>query len=149
MYSLVVTALCLVYWCVTTLPTGIKYGLGTEDICGNLCHIPYIIGMVAAGSIAYISIFMVCGVIAFCVRKTGTTMGICFVGILAGGNLLASFVSEKIAAIIHYTPLGLYYRVLKTDVTWYDIGQTAGISLIWIIGLGAVGYYIFQKAELK
>lgn len=149
MYSLVVTALCLVYWCVTTLPTGIKYGLGTEDICGNLCHLPYIIGMVAAGSIAYISIFMVCGVIAFCARKTGTTMGICFVGILVGGNLLASFVSEKIAAIIHYTPLGLYYRVLKTDVTWSDIGQTAGISLLWIIGLGAVGYYIFQKAELK
>lgn len=81
--------------------------------------------------------------------KTGTTMGICFVGILVGGNLLASFVSEKIAAIIHYTPLGLYYHVLKTDVTWYDIGQTAGISLLWIIGLGAVGYYIFQKAELK
>lgn len=149
MYSLVVTALCLVYWCVTTLPTGIKYGLGTEDICGNLCHIPYIIGMVAAGSLAYISLFMVCGVVAFCVRKTGTTMGICFVGILAGGNLLASVVPENIAKIIRYTPLALYTHVTKTDVTWFDIGQTAGISLVWIILFGMAGYLKFHKTELK
>ena len=123
--------------------------MGTEEICGNLCHVPYMIGMVAAGGLANISLFMVCGVIAFCVRKTGTTMGICFVCILAGGNLLASVVPENIAEIIRYTPLALYTHVTKTDVTWSDIVQTAGISLLWIIGLGAVGYYIFQKAELK
>lgn len=149
MYSLVMIVLCLLYWCASAAPAGIRNGMGTEEICGNLCHVPYMIGMVAAGSLAYISLFMVCGVIAFCVRKTGTTMGICFVCILAGGNLLASVVPENIAEIIRYTPLALYTHVTKTDVTWYDIGQTAGISLLWIIGLGAVGYYIFQKAELK
>lgn len=149
MYSLVVIVLCLLYWCAAAAPTGIKNGMGTEEICGNLCHVPYMIGMVAAGGLANISLFMVCGVIAFCVRKTGTTMGICFVCILAGGNLLASVVPENIAEIIRYTPLALYTHVTKTDVTWSDIVQTAGISLLWIIGLGAVGYYIFQKAELK
>lgn len=149
MYSLVMIVLWLLYWCASAAPAGIRNGMGTEEICGNLCHVPYMIGMVAAGSLAYISLFMVCGVIAFCVRKTGTTMGICFVCILAGGNLLASVVPENIAEIIRYTPLALYTHVTKTDVTWYDIGQTAGISLLWIIGLGAVGYYIFQKAELK
>lgn len=149
MYSLVVTVLCLLYWCASAAPAGIKNGMGTEEICGNLCHVPYMIGMIAAGSLAYISLFMVCGVVAFCVRKTGTTMGICFVGILAGGNLLASMVPENIAKIIRYTPLALYTHVTKTDVTWFDIGQTAGISIIWIILFGMAGYLKFRKTELK
>lgn len=149
MYSLVVTVLCLLYWCATAAPAGIKNGMGTEEICGNLCHVPYMIGMVAAGSLAYISLFMVCGVVAFCVQKTGTTMGICFVCILAGGNLLASVVPENIAEIIRYTPLALYTHVTKTDVTWFDIEQTAGISLVWIILFGMAGYLKFCKTELK
>lgn len=149
MYSLVVTVLCLLYWCAAAAPIGIKNGLGSEDICGNLCQISYIVGMVAAGSLAYISLFMVCGVIAFCVRKTGTTMGICFVCILVGGNFLASMVPENIAEIIRYTPLALYTHVTKTDVTWFDIGQTAGISLIWILFFGTVGYLKFRRTELK
>lgn len=149
MYSLVVIVLCLLYWCASAAPAGIKNGMGTEEICGNLCRVSYMIGMVAAGSLAYISLFMICGVIAFCARKTGTTMGICFVGILVGGNLLASIVSEDIAKIIRYTPLSLYTHVTKPDVTWFDIGQTAGISLIWIIFLGMVGYLKFRKTELK
>lgn len=149
MYSLVVTVLCLLYWCVLAVPTGIKNGMGTEEICGNLCHVSYLIGMVAAGSLAFISLFMVCGVIAFCVQKSGTTMGICFVCILVGGNLLASVVPENIAEIIRYTPLALYTHVTKTDVTWFDIGQTAGISLIWILFFGTVGYLKFRKTELK
>lgn len=86
MYSMVVTVLCLIYWCVTALPAGFRNGLGTAEICGNLTQVPYIIGMVAAGSAAYISLFTICGIIAFFTRKTGTTMGICFVGILFGGN---------------------------------------------------------------
>lgn len=149
MYSLVVTVLCLLYWCVLAVPTGIKNGMGTEEICGNLCHVSYLIGMVAAGSLAFISLFMVCGVIAFCVQKSGTTMGICFVCILVGGNLLAAVVPENIAEIIRYTPLALYTHVTKTDVTWFDIGQTAGISLIWILFFGTVGYLKFRKTELK
>lgn len=149
MYSIVVTVLCLIYWCVRALPAGIKNGLGTADICGNLSRIPYIAGMVAAGSIAYISLFTICGLIAFFAQKTGVTMGICFVGILLGGNLLASILSEDIIKIINYTPLGLYHHVLTLDVTWFDICQTVGISLIWIILLWVVGYLKFQKTELK
>lgn len=149
MYSLVVTVLCLLYWCASAVPTGIKNGMGTEELCGNLCHVSYLIGMLAAGSLAFISLFMVCGVIAFCVRKTGTTMGICFVCILAGGNLLASVVPENIAEIIRYTPLALSQHVTKIDVTWTDIGQTAGISLIWILFFGTIGYLKFRKTELK
>lgn len=149
MYSVVVTVLCLVYWCVSALPAGLRNGLGTADICGNLSQIPYIVGMIAAGSAAYISLFAICGIIAFFTRKTGATMGICFVGILLGGNILASILSENIIKIINYTPLGLYHHVLKLDVTWLDICQTARISLIWIILLWAVGYLKFQKTELK
>lgn len=149
MYSAVVTVLCLIYWCVVALPAGFKNGLGTADICGNLTQIPYIIGMLVAGSTAYISLFTICGIIAFFARKTGTTMGICFVGILLGGNLLASILSEGIVRIVNYTPLGLYRHVLKLDVTWFDICQTVGISLIWIILIWTAGYLKFRKTELK
>lgn len=149
MYSIVVIVLCLIYWCFTALPAGLKNGLGTADVCGNLVQIPYIIGMVAAGSVAYISVITICGIIAFFVRKTGATMGICFVGILFGGNLLASILSEDIIKIINYTPLGLYRHVLKLDVTWSDISRTVLISLLWIILFWTVGYLKFKKTELK
>ncbi|MDE6744278.1 MAG: ABC transporter permease [Lachnospiraceae bacterium] len=149
MYSIVVIMLCLIYWCFTALPAGLKNGLGTADICGNLVQIHYIIGMVAAGSMAYISVITICGVIAFFVRKTGATMGICFVGILFGGNLLASILSEDIIKIVNYTPLGLYRHVLKLDVTLFDICQTVMISLFWIILFWTIGYLKFQKTELK
>lgn len=149
MYSIVVTVLCLVYWCAAALPAWFKNGLGTADICGNLTQIPYIIGMAAAGSAAYISLFAICGIIAFFARKTGTAMGICFVGIFFGGNLLATILPKDIIKIVNYTPLGLYHQVLKLDVTWLDITRTAGISLIWIILLWTAGYLKFQKTELK
>ncbi len=149
MYSIVVTVFCLIYWCVTALPVGFKNGLGTADICGNLTQVPYIIGMIAAGSAAYISLFTICGIIAFFAQKTGITMGICFVGILLGGNLLASVLPKDIIKVVNYTPLGLYHHVQKLDVTWFDICQTIGISLIWIILIWTVGYFKFQKTELK
>lgn len=149
MYSIVVTVLCLIYWFVMALPAGLKNGLGTADICGNLTRIPYIIGMAAAGSVAYISLFTICGLIAFFTRKTGAAMGICFVGILLGGNLLASILSENIIKIINFTPLGLYRHVLKLDLTWFDICQTVVISLIWIILFWTAGYLKFRKTELK
>lgn len=147
-YSAAVTFLCLIYWCGAALPAGFKNGLGTADICGNLSRISYIIGMVAAGSAAYISLFAICGLIAFCAQKTGTTMGICFVGILLGGNILAFLLPEDVIKIVNYTPLGLYRHVLKIDVAWPDICQTVGISLIWIILFWTVGYLKFQKTEL-
>lgn len=149
MYSIVVIVLCLIYWCFRALPAGLQNGLGTADVCGNLVQVPYIIGMVAAGSVAYISVITICGIIAFFVRKTGATMGICFVGILFGGNLLASILSEDIIKIINYTPLGLYRHVLKLDVTWSDICRTVVISLFWIILFWTIGYLKFKKTELK
>lgn len=149
MYSIVVIVLCLIYWCFRALPAGLQNGFGTADVCGNLVQVPYIIGMVAAGSVAYISVIAICGVIAFFARKTGATMGICFVGILFGGNLLASILSEDIIKIVNYTPLGLYRHVLKLDVTWSDISQTVMISLFWIILFWTVGYLKFKKTELK
>lgn len=148
-YSAVVTVLCLIYWFVCALPAGFKNGLGTAETCGNLSRLPYVIGMVAAGCMAYASLFAICGIIAFFARKTGTTMGICFVGILLGGNLLASILSEDIIRILNYTPLGLYQHVLKLDVTWFDICQTIVISFIWTIFFWAVGYLKFKKTELK
>ncbi len=148
-YSATVTVLCLVYWCGTALPAGFKNGLGTADICGNLTQVPYIIGMIAAGSAAYASLFTICGIIAFFVRKIGTTMGICLAAILVGGNLLASILPEEVIKFVNYTPLGLYRHVLKLDVTLSDLCQTVGISLIWIILFGTVGYLKFRKTELK
>lgn len=148
-YLLVVTGLCLVYWLAVSMPAFLKNGLGTQEVCGNLCQVSYIIGMMFAALLAYISLFAFCGVIAFWNRKVGVTMGICFVGILFGGNLLASIASEGVRAVISYTPLGLYNRVLKLDVSWSDIWLTAGISLIWIGIISMVGYLKFRKTELK
>lgn len=149
MYSAVVSVLCLIYWCVTALPAGFRNGLGTAEICGNLARIPYIIGMTAAGTLAYISLFTVCGLVGFFAQKTGAAMGICFVGFLFGGNLLAFVLPEDLIKIVNYTPLGLYRHALKLDVTWFDIRLTAGISLIWIILLWMAGYLKFRKTELK
>lgn len=149
MYCIVVTIFCLLYWCITALPAFIKNGLGTKDICGNLSQPSYIIGMIAAVSLAYISLFVICGIIAFCTRKVGVTMGICFVGILAGGNLIAFVLPENILKIINYTPFGLYKNVLKLNITWSEIGMTAAISLIWIVLLFVAGYIKFRKTELK
>lgn len=149
MYCTVVTAFCLIYWCVSALPIFIKYGLGTNEICGNLSRPSYIIGMVATGSLAYISLFVICGIIAFFTRKTGVTMGICIVGILAGGNLMSAILPAKVLKIINYTPFGLYKSVLKLDITWSEMGITAMISLIWIVLICVSGYLKFQKTELK
>lgn len=149
MYLLVVTGLCLVYWVATGLPAFLKNGLGTRETCGNLCQVPYITGMLLSAMLAYMSLFAICGVVAFWNRKVGLTMGICFVGVLIGGNLLATIVSEGVRKVINYTPLGLYNRVLKLDVQWTDIWLTAGISLIWLGIICTVGYLKFQKTELK
>lgn len=149
MYALVVTALCIVYWFGVSLPAFIKYGLGTQEICGNLCQVNYIVGMVATGILAYLSLFAICGVVAFCNRRVGATMGICFVAILVGGNLLATIATENMETILNYTPLGLYNQVLKLDVSWADMGRTAGISLLWIVMICIIGYLRFRKTELK
>lgn len=148
-YMLVVTGLCLIYWIGTSLPAWIKYGLGTEDICGNLCQIGYIVGMLLAGILAYWSLFAICGVVAFWSRKVGVTMGICFVSILIGGNLLAAVVPESVVKMLSYTPLLLYTHALKLDVSWTDIGITTVLSLLWIIMICTAGYLKFRKTELK
>lgn len=148
-YLLVVTGLCLVYWLALSMPAFLKNGLGTQEICGNLYQVPYVIGMMIAATLGYISLFSVCGVIGFWSRKVGVTMGICFVGILFAGNLLAQVASEKVRTVISYTPLGLYSRVLRLDVSWTDICLTAGMSLIWLAIIYTIGYLKFRKTELK
>lgn len=148
-YYGVVTINCLFYWLGTGIPAFVKNGLGTPEICGNLCQIHYIIGMMLAGILAYISLFSLCGVVAFLSRKVGVTMGICFAGILFGGNLLASILPESMMKIFNYTPLGLFNQVLKLDVSWSDMLLTACISLIWTILICGLGYLKFRKTELK
>lgn len=141
--------ICLVYWFGDSIPAFLKNGLGTEKNVGNLCHINYIIGVLIAGILAYASLFSICGLIGFLTRKTGVTMGICFVAILFGGNLLAMVLPESILRIINYTPLGLYKQVLKLDVQWADIGKTSCVSLVWIAIICSIGLWKFKKTELK
>lgn len=148
-YYGVVTILCLVYWFGTSIPAFVKYGLGTPEVCGNLCKVNYIIGMTLAGIFAYISLFSLCSLVGFLNRRVGATMGICFVAILFGGNLLAAIVPENIIKIFSYTPLGLYNQVLKLDVQWSDMWMTVGISLIWTVLICGLGYLKFRKTELK
>lgn len=149
MYFLV-TALCsMIYWLGTSIPAFIRNGLGTPEVCGSLCQPVYIAGMTLAAIMAYISLYSVCGVIAFWSRKVGITMGICFAAILFGGNLLAAILPEGIMKWIRYTPLGLYGLVTKLDVTGADIGLTIGISLLWTGLICGIGYLGFRRAELK
>lgn len=149
MYFLVVAAACLIYWLGTSIPAFIKNGLGTSEICGNLCRPVYIAGVTLAGILSYISICSICGVVAFWSRKVGVTMGICFAAILFGGNLLAALLSERVMKFVNYTPLGLYRMVTKLDVTGADIFLTIGLSLLWTGLICGIGYWGFRKAELK
>ena len=80
-YLSVVTILSVIYWLGSNVGAFIRYGLGTAETVGNLSRTKYILGMLVAGTIAYISVFSICGVIAFFSRRVGVTMGICFVGI--------------------------------------------------------------------
>ena len=141
--------ICLVYWFGGSIPAFLKNGLGTEKNVGNLCHINYIIGVLIAGILAYASVFSICGLVGFLTRKTGATMGICFVAILFGGNLLVMVLPESILRIINYTPLGLCKQVLKMDVQWADIWKTSCISLVWIAIICSIGLWKFKKTELK
>lgn len=148
-YYGVVTLLSLVYWFGTAVPAFVKNGLGTAEVCGNLHQVSYIIGMVLAGIAAYISLFSLCGVVAFFTRRTGVTMGICFAALLFGGNLLASVLPEQMIKFLHYTPLGLYNLVSKLDVQWSDMLLTVGISLVWTLLICGLGYLKFRNTELK
>lgn len=148
-FLMVVTGLCLVYWFGSSLASFLRHGLGTVEVVGNLCHVEYIVGMVFAGILAYISLFSLCGLVGFLNRKVGATMGICFVAILFGGNLLASVVPESVITVINHTPLGLYNQVLKLDVQWADIGRTSLLSLLWIGMICGIGLWRFQRTELK
>lgn len=149
MFLTVCIGICLIYWFAGSLPAFVKNGMGTEEVAGNLCHIEYIIGMLLSGILAYVSLFSVCGLIGFWNRKTGATMGICFVAILFGGNLLAAVLPESIISVLNNTPLGLYKQVMRTDVCWADIWKTSCISLIWTIVLGSIGIWKFKRTELK
>lgn len=145
----VVSGLCLTYWLGNSLPAFIKNGLGTPEVVGNLCRIEYIAGMVFAGILAYSSLFAICGVAGFWCQKTGTTMGLCFVAILFGGNMLATVLPDSLLKILNYTPLRLYTQVLDLHVEWMDMIRTGCISMAWFVVICGIGLWSFKKSELK
>lgn len=148
-YCIVSIAICLVVWSAGSVPIFIKYGIGTQDVVGNLCNWEYVAGMVIASGLAYLSIFVICGVVAFLTQKTSITMGICIIGISFGFTVIASVLPDSLVKLINYTPIGLYHNVLKLDVSWYDIFKTSFISIIWIIVICVSGLWKFKKTELK
>ncbi len=149
MYFIVSLMTCLVLWIVGSLFVFLKYGIGTQEVVGNLCHWNYIAGMLFAGSLAYLSIFAICGVIAFLTQKTSITLGICIIAIAVGFNIIIGILPEPLLKIIDYTPVGLCRQVLKLDVSWEDIIRTSCISIVWTVAICIAGLFKFKKAELK
>ena len=148
MYLMVVAGLSLAYWLISVAAFQ-KNGLGTAAVTGNLSQVKYIVGMVFSAVLAYLSLFSICGVIAFLNRKIGATIGICLVAILFGGNMLIAILPGKLLKYVDYTPLRLYRQVLKLDVTGMDMLKTSVISLIWIVLICGIGLWKFRKTELK
>ena len=147
-YLLIVTGACMAYWFSSAVASH-KNGLGTFEMAGNLSQVKYVVGMVFAATLAYVSLFSICGVIAFLNRKIGATIGICMVVILFGGSLLSSILPDSLQKYVSYTPLGLYQSVLKLDVTGMDVLKTSVISLVWIVVICGIGLWKFRKTELK
>ena len=148
-YMIVSLLMCLVLWAGESIFVFIKNGIGTEEVVHNLSRWDYIARMVFAASLAYTSLFAICGVIAFIIQKASITMGVCIIGIAFGFKMVTSILPESLENIINYTPAGLCYQVLKLDVTFSDIIRTSCISVIWIIVICAAGLWKFRKAELK
>lgn len=141
--------MCLVVWTGGSIFIFIKNGIGTQEVVGNLCQWNYIAGMLFAGILAYLSIFVICGVIAFITQKTSITMGICIIGIAFGFNIITALLPESLLKIVNYTPAGLYRQVLKMDVSFNDIIRTSCISAAWIVAICAAGLWKFKRTELK
>lgn len=148
-YIVVSLLISLVLWVGESAFVFIKNGTGTEEVVHNLSRWDYIAGMIFAASLAYTSLFAICGVIAFIIQKASITMGVCIIGIAFGFKMVTSILPESLENIINYTPVGLCYQVLKLDVTFNDIIRTSCISVIWIIIICAAGLYKFKKTELK
>ena len=105
--------------------------------------------MLFAGSLAYLSIFAICAVIAITTQKTSITMGICIISITFGFTIITKALPESLSGMLNYTPVGLSGQVLKLDVSWNDIIKTSLTSIAWIIGISTAGLLKFQKTELK
>lgn len=149
MYILVVAVMDLACWLSGGLFIYGKYGIGTPELIGNLSKPEYLIGVIAAGLLAYMSMTAVCGMLGFLIRRTGAVMGVCFSIIAFGGTMMVNILPDKAAKYIKYTPLYLPQNVLKYDVVWRDILKTSVISLIWIVVILGFGMWRFCKAELK
>lgn len=149
MFLAACTAVFLIYPIAGSLPSFLRYGLGTAEKVGNLCRADYIAGMLISGTLAYCSLFALCGMLAFFIRKTGNTMGISIVVILFGGNFLAMLLPENVQTIMNYTPFRLYSQVLSQAVQWADIWRTACLGLIWIAVICGITLWKFKRTELK
>lgn len=149
MYFIVSIFTCLAMWTAGSIFVFMKNGIGTQEITGNLCRWDYLFGMVFAESLAYLSIFAICGVIAIITKKTSITIGICIIGITLGFTIITRALPESLSCVLNYTPVCLSGQVLKLDVSWNDIIKTSLASIVWIIGISTAGLLKFQKTELK
>ena len=148
-YIMVVTLLSMVYWFGSNTSVFLKNGLGSSTVVGNLNRLPCIAGMVIAASIAYASLYAICGVVSFFSRKVGMTMGICFLGILFGGRMVTLLLPEAAINWINLTPLGLYQRVLTLDVSAEAILQTCLLGILWTTAICCIGWWKFKRTGLK
>lgn len=148
-YFIVSIFTCLAMWTAESIFVFIKNGTGTQEITGSLCGWDYILGMVFAESLAYTSIFSICGVIAVLTQKTSITMGICIIGIALGFTIITKALPASFSSILNYTPVCLSSQVLKLDVGWNDIIKTSLVSIIWIIVINTAGLLKFKKTEVK
>ena len=149
MYFIVSVFTCMAMWTAGSIFVFIKNGLGTEEITGNLCRWDYLFGMVFAVSLAYLSIFAICGVIAIITQKTSITAGICIIGITLGFTIITKALPESLSGMLNYTPVGMSVQVLKLDVSWNDIIKTSLTSIAWIVAISTAGLLKFKKTELK
>lgn len=149
MFFLASILFCLVLWLGSSIPVFLQGGLGTPEVVGNLCEVKYIVGMVIAGTMAYMSLFAVCGIIGFFCRKAGAAIGICLLVIVFGVRMFELLLPEALRQYICYTPLGLYMEVLKTDIGWTDIIKTGSIGIVWTVVICGIGLWNFRKTELR
>lgn len=148
-YFAIAVGISWLYWFGMSFAAFWKNGIGTAQLAGNFSKVQVLAGVLAAATLAYLSLFALCGLVAFLCRRSGVTIGSCIIGILILGNVLASLLPDRLLNIVNKTPLGLYTQVLSTDVSWGRIVYTSVLSLIWTAAICAAALWRFQKTELK
>lgn len=149
LFLLISSLFCLALWFGSCIPVFVTNGIGTAESVGNLSRISYLAGMVVSGILAYMSLFSVCAVIGFFVRKTGMAIGFCMIAIVFGVRMIELLVPQALQEYLSYTPLGLYGEVLTVHVEWADMIRTGCLGLVWTAVICGIGLWNFKKTELK